>query len=96
VSVIVDGIDGESVLASLDGRGIFAATGSPCADLASLPSSSLLAAGYGPEEARSSIVFCIPPTGGPDEGRIDAAVEAVSEEIGRLRRIAGRMARPGP
>lgn len=94
-SFVVDGVEGDALLAALEQRGILAATGSPCADLAGLPASALLAAGYEAEEARSSIVLCLGTIHPPGADQLAAAGRAIAEEIGRLRRIAGSMARPG-
>ncbi len=88
VSVIVDGVDGEALVVSLEHRGILAATASPCATEAGLPSASLRAAGYAAEEARRVVVFCIPPTTIPEEAAAVRAVALLRDEIHRLRNVS--------
>jgi cysteine sulfinate desulfinase/cysteine desulfurase-like protein len=78
----------------LEVRGILAATASPCADQAGLPSASLVAVGFSEEEARRAIVFCIPPTATLEEESLRLAAEAVREEALRLRALTGGVAGP--
>jgi cysteine desulfurase len=93
VSAVVDGIDGEALVAALDDRGVLASTGSPCGLDAGLRSASLRAAGYAPEEARSAVVLCVPPVAIPDARALRAAGEAFAASVVALRGIAGHSAR---
>ena len=94
ISVLVEGVDGEALLVAMEERGILAATASPCADEAGLPSASLLAAGYSRDEARSAFLFCFPPTRELDAVDIKKVATCFQEEVQRLQILTGRMAAP--
>lgn len=93
ISFLVEGVDGEALIVALASRGVLAATGSPCASQAGLPSACLLAAGYTATEARGAMVFSIPPTAGPDEAGILQALCCLREELRRLLEVSGGVAR---
>jgi len=91
VSLTLPGIDGEAMVAGLDRRGLLAATGSPCADRAGLPSAALLAAGYDAREARGAVVMCLPPTGSLMAEDVPRIAIGLREELDRLRAVSGRL-----
>ncbi len=90
ISVTVSGVDGEALVLALEERGVLAATGSPCASEAGLPSASLRAAGYTALEARGASVFCLPPTMIPGEVDLQSVVTVFHDEVRRLRSLSGR------
>lgn len=91
VSLSLPGIEGEALVAGLDRRGLLAATGSPCADRAGLPSAALLAAGYDVREARGAVVLCLPPTGTFTPEDVPRVAIGLREELDRLRALSGRL-----
>jgi cysteine desulfurase len=82
-----DGIDSEPLLIALDLRGFAVSSGSACSSGASEPSHVLTAIGLTPEQARSSIRVSLGR--GNDAAQVDALVDALTECVAHLRRIAG-------
>jgi len=81
-----DGIDGEPLLIALDLRGFAVSSGAACSSGAVEPSHVLTAIGLTRSEARSSVRFSLGR--GNNEQQVDALIEAVSESVIQLRRIA--------
>jgi cysteine desulfurase len=86
------GCEGDSLLMLLDARGIATSTGSACS--AGVPQAShvLLAMGYEPEQARSSLRLTLGHTS--SQADVDAVVEAIGPVVARAR-AAGAAAGPG-
>ena len=78
------GVDGESLLISLDQAGIAASHGSACATGALEPSRILVKMGLSLERARSSLRFSLSRF--TTEKEIDTALSIVEEEVKRLRK----------
>jgi len=89
LSLSIGGVEGESLVVGLEHRGVLAATGSPCADQAGLPSAALRAAGYSREEARGALLLCVPPTASLSRNDVRRATEEILAEIERLRNLGG-------
>lgn len=66
-SLLVDGVEGESLLALLDREGVAASSGSYCGAQAMKASETLTALGYAPEQALSGVVFAFGPANSPEE-----------------------------
>jgi len=81
-----DGIDGEALVISLDLKGFAVSSGSACSSGAVEPSHVLLAMGLTPERARASLRFSLGRSN--NEQQVDALVEAISESVGRLRKLS--------
>ncbi len=81
-----DGIEGEAIVIALDLRGYAVSSGSACSSGAVEPSHVLLAMGFAPEEARSSVRFSLGPEN--TEGEVDELIEAVVASVAHLRRIS--------
>lgn len=96
VAIVVPGLDGEALVTALDDRGLRTGTGSSCVETAGVPSASLLAAGFPPEDARATLVLCIPPIRLPHESEVEVAAGVVAQEVARLLRVAGRVAPESP
>jgi cysteine desulfurase len=81
------GVEGETLLLSLDMLGIAASSGSACSTGSTEPSHVLTALGLGPEIARGSLRL----TTGKDNtvAEIDRAIEAIVETVVRVRELAG-------
>jgi cysteine desulfurase len=80
-----DGVDGESLLISLDLKGIAVSTGSACASGSLEPSHVLQALGLTREEVRGSLRFSLGAFNTRDE--IDYAVAVLAETVARLREM---------
>lgn len=80
-----DGVDGESLLISLDLKGIAVSTGSACASGSLEPSHVLQALGLTREEVRGSLRFSLGAFNTRDE--IDYAVVVLAETVARLREM---------
>jgi cysteine desulfurase len=80
-----DGVDGESLLISLDLKGIAVSTGSACASGSLEPSHVLQAFGLSREEVRGSLRFSLGAYTTREE--IDYAVSVLAETITRLREM---------
>jgi cysteine desulfurase len=80
-----DGVDGESLLISLDLKGIAVSTGSACASGSLDPSPVLQALGLTREEVRGSLRFSLGAYTTREE--IDYAVSVLAETVTRLREM---------
>jgi len=87
LSVLADGLEGESVVADLGLRGVLASTGSTCTR-AGLASRVLAAIGLTPAQARGSLAFTAGPGTTPAE--VDALGEALEASLVRLRALLPR------
>lgn len=85
-SISFESVDGESIVFSLDLRGIYVSTGSACSTGDPEPSHVLLAMGLLPKEAQGSIRISM----GKDtrDEDVDAVVAALAETVNRLRGIS--------
>lgn len=81
-----DGIDSEALLIALDLRGFAVSAGSACSSGKQDPSPVLLAIGLTREQAKSSIRFSLGRSN--DAAQVDALIEAVSECVAHLRKLA--------
>ena len=81
-----DGIEGEAMVIALDLRGFATSSGSACSSGAVEPSHVLLAMGFSPAEARSSVRFSLGP--GNTVEQVDKLIDAVSASVAHLRRIS--------
>lgn len=79
------GVEGESLLASLDLEGVAVSHGSACASGGIEPSRILLNMGISPENARSAIRFSLSRF--TTEEEIDTAIEIVMRVVQRLRQL---------
>jgi cysteine desulfurase len=84
-SFIFDGVDGNTLLMHLDLKGIAASSGSACKVGNPEPSSVLLAMGFSPELAKSSLRLTVGRQ--TSEADIDYAVDAVAETVATLYRM---------
>ncbi|MDI6740676.1 MAG: aminotransferase class V-fold PLP-dependent enzyme, partial [Candidatus Edwardsbacteria bacterium] len=86
LNVSFEYIEGESILLSLDMKGIAASSGSACTSGSLEPSHVLMAMGMPVELAHGSVRFSL----GRDntEQQIDATVQALAEAVGRLREMS--------
>jgi len=84
-SFMFDGIEGESILLSLDLHGIAASTGSACTSGSVDPSHVLLAMHYSPEEARGTLRLTL----GKDntDADVDAVLTVLPGIIEKIRRL---------
>lgn len=80
------GVQGETVLLSLDMQGIAASSGSACTTGSSEPSHVLLAMGLTPGQARSSLRLTVGRSNSWDQ--IPEIAEALSDTISRVRELA--------
>lgn len=84
--IAFSGVEGEALLIRLDLAGFAVSTGSACSSGTVEPSKGMLAAGFSPEEALSSLRISVGMTN--TEAEIDAFLEALSREVAALRRFA--------
>jgi cysteine desulfurase len=96
VSVLVDGVEGESLLTLLDRAGVAASSGSFCGAQAMKASPILTAMGYPPEEAVSGVVLSLGP--GNSEAEVDQGALGLRECILEVRDAlaGGAPGRTGP
>uniref|UniRef100_A0A7C3ZAY0 Cysteine desulfurase n=1 Tax=Desulfobacca acetoxidans TaxID=60893 RepID=A0A7C3ZAY0_9BACT len=82
-SFCFEGIEGEALVFLLNGRGIYANTGSACASKALKVSPTLCAMGISPEVAQGSLVFTLNSTN--REAEIDFVLEELPQAVEKLR-----------
>jgi len=90
LNVTIAGVQGETVLLSLDMGGVAASAGSACTTGNTEPSHVLLACGRSEEEARASLRLTVGRGNSPEE--IDEAVDILVETVERVRTLAGAAA----
>lgn len=81
-----DGIEGESLLLSLNDRGIAVSTGSACSSKTLEPSHTLIAMGLLHEEAHGSLELTLGRF--TKESDIDSLIKALPEAVERLRKLS--------
>jgi cysteine desulfurase len=81
-----DGIDSEPLLIALDLKGFAVSSGSACSSGATEPSHVLAAIGLTREQARSSVRFSLGRSNTTEQ--IEALIDAVSQVVSRLRKLA--------
>ncbi|MFC1490557.1 cysteine desulfurase family protein [Candidatus Latescibacterota bacterium] len=86
VHVSIEAVEGESMLFSLAGRGIMAASGSSCADKALKSSHVLAAVGCDPALANASILFSLGFEN--TESEVDKVIEVLPPIIERFRAMS--------
>jgi cysteine desulfurase len=84
-NVAIPGVDGETVLLTLDMAGIAASAGSACTTGNTEPSHVLLAMGLSAEACRSSLRFTVGRSN--DESQIGRAVRALVQSVERMRAV---------
>ncbi len=84
--IAFSGVEGEALLIRLDLAGFAVSTGSACSSGTVEPSKGMLAAGFSPEEALSSLRVSVGMTN--TEAEIDAFLAALPREVAALRRLA--------
>ncbi|HXU30428.1 MAG TPA: cysteine desulfurase family protein [Thermoanaerobaculia bacterium] len=84
--IAFSGVEGEALLIRLDLAGFAVSTGSACSSGTVEPSKGMLAAGFSPEEALSSLRVSVGMTN--TEAEIDAFLAALPREVEALRRFA--------
>jgi cysteine desulfurase len=80
------GIEGESLVISLDMKGFAVSSGAACSSGSVEPSHVLRARGLSPADARSSIRFSLGPANTAEE--VQALSEAVAASVARLRKLS--------
>lgn len=80
------GVQGETVLLSLDMQGVEASAGSACTTGNSEPSHVLLAMGLGEERGRASLRFSVGLTNTPEQ--IDDAIGVLADTVNRIRELS--------
>ncbi len=88
LNITVEGVQGETVLLSLDMMGVEASAGSACTTGNAEPSHVLLAMGLNDEAARASLRLSVGRGNSMDE--MDRAAEVLAEVVSRIRTLAGR------
>ncbi len=86
LNVSIRGVQGETVLLSLDMQGVAASAGSACTTGNSEPSHVLLAMGLDAGAARTSLRFTVGRSN--DAGQIEEAAEILAETVARVRTLA--------
>lgn len=81
-----DHVEGESLVIALDLKGVAVSTGAACSSGAIEPSHVLIAMGFRPDQARSSIRFSLGKQ--TTDAEIDLALELIPETVARLRSIS--------
>ena len=87
LNVTVPGIQGETLLLSLDVLGVAASAGSACTTGNTEPSHVLRAMGLSDDACRSALRFTVGRSN--TEGQIDDAIDALAESVDRARSLAG-------
>jgi cysteine desulfurase len=90
LNVTVPGIQGETLLLSLDVLGVAASAGSACTTGNTEPSHVLRAMGLSDDACRSALRFTIGRAN--SEEQIDDAIDALVESVARVRSLAGSVA----
>jgi cysteine desulfurase len=90
LNVTIPGIQGESLLLSLDVLGVAASSGSACTTGNTEPSHVLQAMGLSDEACRSALRFTVGRANTDDQ--IDGAIDALVESVDRARSLAGSIA----
>jgi cysteine desulfurase len=85
LNVRVDGVDGQSLLATLAGAGLAVSSGSACSSESPRPSHVLLALGLNEDQARASLRFGLSRF--TTEAEIDEAAERIATGVARLRSL---------
>ncbi len=88
LNVAIDGVQGETLLLSLDMLGIAASAGSACTTGNTQPSHVLTAMGHSVERARSSLRLTAGRCNTPDD--VEEVVDAVATSVARIRSLASR------
>lgn len=88
LNITVKGVQGETVLLSLDMMGVEASAGSACTTGNAEPSHVLLAMGLDEESARASLRLTVGRGNNMEE--MERAAEALAEVVARIRTLAGR------
>lgn len=88
LNLTIDGVQGETVLLSLDMMGVEASAGSACTTGNSEPSHVLLAMGLDEAAARASLRLTVGRGNSMEE--IHRAADALAEVVSRIRTLAGR------
>ncbi len=86
VNVSIEGVEGESMLISLDMVGVAVSTGSACSSSALEPSHVLLALGLSPEVAHSSLRFSLGRQ--TTKKDLDYVISKLVKIVDRLRKIS--------
>jgi cysteine desulfurase len=93
VNVRFSYIEGESLVLTLDMKGVAASTGSACSSASLEPSHVLLAIGLKPEEAHGSLRLSLGRENTREE--VDYVLEVLPEIVNNLRRISPLAAEAG-
>ena len=90
LNITIDGVQGETVLLSLDMQGVAASAGSACTTGNSEPSHVLLACGLSEMDARASLRLTVGR--GNSMAEMEQAVDVLQETVERVRALAGSVA----
>lgn len=85
-SLVIDGVDGETLLMSLDIKGFAVSTGAACSSGNPEPSPVLLAIGLSRDQAQNSLRISLSWENTPEQ--VDAFVETLKSVVGRLRALS--------
>ncbi len=88
LNITIEGVQGETVLLSLDMMGVEASAGSACTTGNAEPSHVLLAMGLSDEDARASLRLTVGRGNSIEE--MDRAADVLAEVVSRIRTLAGR------
>lgn len=88
LNITINGVQGETVLLSLDMMGVEASAGSACTTGNSEPSHVLLAMGLDEEAARASLRLTVGRGNSMED--VQRAADALAEVVSRIRTLAGR------